>query len=216
MKIRYEVVPCAKIRRQSRNPNQMTAEEFALLRASFKQFGFLDPLLVFERPDGEFELLDGHHRLDAAIAEGFTELPCVITDKRSKDAVDAIQLAMNRNRGRVRLDIAEQILRELREEGWGIEEMAATGFSEAEINDMLLEADKEADKAAKSKPKSIGDVLGESGADRPWTLELKFTTQAELTEVKRALKKASGGAKDESLGVLHLLRMQKEEEEDAV
>jgi len=52
MKIRYEVVPCAKIRRQSRNPNQMTAEEFALLRASFKQFGFLDPLLVFERPDG--------------------------------------------------------------------------------------------------------------------------------------------------------------------
>lgn len=120
---------------------------------------------------------------------------------------------MAKNRGRVRLDIAEQILKELAEEGWSTEEMQSTGYSPDEIDALLSKTNAEVEKASKGKAQSINEALDEGGADRPWTLELKFVTQAQLTEVKRALKKASGRAKDESLGLLHLLKMRDEEEE---
>ena len=211
--VRFAMLSCASLVKQARNPNEMSAQEFENLRAAIRTLGFLDPLLVAPNADGTHDVMDGHHRLAAAIEEGIDPLPCVVTTTRSKDVVDAIQLALNKNRGRVRLDLAEQILRELSDEGWSVEEMQATGYAPDEIEALLKDAHAP-DEKPKGKPQSLGDMLGEGGADRPWTLELKFATQAELTEVKRALKKASGKSKDESLGVLHLLQM-KDEESDA-
>ncbi len=214
--VRLAMLACASLRKQDRNPNEMSKAEFASLRAAIRTLGFLDPLLVAPNADGTHDVMDGHHRLAAAIEEGIDPLPCVVTTSRSKDVVDAIQLALNKNRGRIRLDIAEQILRELSDEGWGPEELQATGFSSDEIAELLKGADADADTAAKAgKAQSIGDMLGGEGADRPWSLEVRFSTQAELSEVKRALKKASGKSKDESLGLLYLLQMKGEEESDA-
>lgn len=209
--IELKTLPLASLRGQVRNPNRMTKEEFSNLRASIRTLGFLDPPLVFLGPDG-YELLDGHHRKDAAIEEGLTEVPCIVTATKEKSVVDMIQLAMNHNRGRVQLDIAEQILRELTMDGYMPDELQATGFSPDEIEDLLSRASKEA-AGASGKATSLTDAMNanETGADRPWTIELRFATQAELTEVKRALKKASGKAKDESLGLLHMLRMKEEE-----
>lgn len=211
--VRFAMLATATLNKQPRNPNEMTPQEYDNLRAAIRTLGFLDPLLVAPAPDGTHDILDGHHRLAAALDEGIDPLPCVVTTTRAKDVVDAIQLSMNRNRGRVRLDIAEQILRELSDEGWSVEEMQATGYAPDEIEALLKDAHAP-DEKPKGKPQSLGDMLGEGGADRPWSLELRFSTQAELTEVKRALKKASGKSKDESLGVLHLLKM-KDEESDA-
>lgn len=207
------MLPCASLVGQARNPNELGPAEFKNLCAAIRTLGFLDPILVSPNADGTHSILDGHHRLRAAIEEGVDPVPCIVTLSRSRDVVDAIQLSMAKNRGRVRLDIAEQILKELAEEGWSTEEMQSTGYSPDEIDALLSKTNAEVEKASKGKAQSINEALDEGGADRPWTLELKFVTQAQLTEVKRALKKASGRAKDESLGLLHLLKMRDEEEE---
>lgn len=61
------------------NPNEMTDEEFALLKSTIKQVGFIDPPTVaeVEREDGStyYEIVSGHHRAAAAIDLGLKKIP---------------------------------------------------------------------------------------------------------------------------------------------
>jgi len=61
------------------NPNEMTEEEFALLKKTIKKVGFIDPPTVahVEREDGStyYEIVSGHHRAAAAKALGLKRIP---------------------------------------------------------------------------------------------------------------------------------------------
>src|SRR5262249_43390483 len=81
-----QVVPLTKIVASARNPRRRrrNIEELA---ASMQAYGLLQPLVV--RPQGgQFEVIAGHRRLEAAQLLGWTDLPVLIR----KDAQDEAYL----------------------------------------------------------------------------------------------------------------------------
>jgi ParB family chromosome partitioning protein len=79
-----QVVPLAKIVASPRNPRRKTGhiEELA---ASMQAYGLLQPIVV--RPEaGQFEVIAGHRRLEAARLLGWTDLPVLIRNDQHDDA----------------------------------------------------------------------------------------------------------------------------------
>lgn len=194
-------IPPTQLRRQMVNPNEMTTDEIDALEKSVRRFGMIDPLIVQPCEDGlTYDILDGHHRLEVALRVGIVDIPCVVVDGYRHDEVNALQLALNKNRGHTRLDVAETILKELVDCGWERSELAVTGFSDDELARMLDEAADQTAKAAKAVTVDAPTV-----EDRPFAMELKFHTQEQLRAVRKALRRSSGELKDESLGMLNML-----------
>jgi ParB/RepB/Spo0J family partition protein len=201
MDMELKTITAAELRRQPVNPNEMSSDELVMLQKSIKRFGMIDPVIVQPNEDGlTYDILDGHHRLEAAIANGIVGIPCVVVGGYMPDEINALQLALNKNRGHIRLDTAETILRELASMGWERTELAVTGFSDDELSRLLDDAVEQTAKAAKAV-----SVEAPAAEDRPFTLELKFHTQEQLRAVRKALKRSSGELKDESLGMLNML-----------
>lgn len=84
-KLRREDVPVSQLLKNAHNPNKMKPRAFDLLVDNIQQTGITDPILV--RPvdddadgDPQYRIVGGHHRFEAAIYLGFTEVPCTIID----------------------------------------------------------------------------------------------------------------------------------------
>ncbi len=92
-------VPPEKLRPNPWNTNIVTPENEAKLDQAIKRFGFFKPITVRESVDGEFEILGGEHRWEAALRAGLKEVPIfsvgVISDKQAKE----IMLADNARYG---------------------------------------------------------------------------------------------------------------------
>ena len=86
------MVPIEKLVPYANNARTHTPEQIMKLRASIREFGFADPIMI----DEDYNILAGHGRLLAAKDEGYTEVPCVpiegLTDAQKK----AYILANNR------------------------------------------------------------------------------------------------------------------------
>lgn len=70
----------------------------ARLTQSIQRAGFLEtfPLLVWEKPDGTFQFLDGNHRYEAALALALPSVPCVI--RRNLNEQERYTLVVQANR----------------------------------------------------------------------------------------------------------------------
>jgi ParB-like chromosome segregation protein Spo0J len=90
---RTELVNINKIVPYARNARTHSKEQIAQIRASFREFGVISPLVV----DEKYNLIVGHGRLEAARAEGLTELNCIIVEHLSK-----VQISMCRCSGSTR------------------------------------------------------------------------------------------------------------------
>jgi ParB-like chromosome segregation protein Spo0J len=90
--IHIEEWPVSRLRPYEKNPrkNDKAVEQ---MRASIREYGFAVPCLA--RQDGE--LIDGHLRLKAAIAEGMTSVPVIPCDGWSDAQVKAFRLMINRS-----------------------------------------------------------------------------------------------------------------------
>ena len=126
------MVPVEKLVPYANNARTHTPEQIMKLRASIREFGFADPIMI----DEDYNILAGHGRLLAAKDEGYTEVPCVpiegLTDAQKK----AYILANNR--------LAEDA-------GWDKElltielagllaagyDLAMTGFDTDELSELL-------------------------------------------------------------------------------
>ena len=126
------MVPIKKLVPYANNARTHTPEQIMKLRASIREFGFADPIMI----DEDYNILAGHGRLLAAKDEGYTEVPCVpiegLTDAQKK----AYILANNR--------LAEDA-------GWDKElltielggllaagyDLAMTGFDTDELSELL-------------------------------------------------------------------------------
>ncbi len=89
---RSELVPIDKIIPYARNPRTHSKEQIAQLRASFREFGVLAPLVT----DENYNLLAGHGRLEAARAEGLEELNCIVVEHLTEAQKRAYIIADNR------------------------------------------------------------------------------------------------------------------------
>lgn len=200
-------VQIARLIEDPNNPNHMGEEEFQALVQNIRTVGFLQPILVKE-PDeeGNYPIVDGHHRSQAASKAGLSRVLAVVWDG-TDEMRQALAIGMNKLRGALNLGEVSKIVAELSEAGWGTEELKITGYSEAEIDDLL--------KAA--QPKDDDDVLkgatsnepdGDSEEDegsRTFTLELSFKSADDLQKAKRALKRAAGKGGELGDGLLVVL-----------
>ena len=67
-------------------------KQIAQLRASLREFGFVTPVLI----DFDSNIIAGHGRVEAARAEGMTEVPCVLVSNLTEAQRKAYILADNR------------------------------------------------------------------------------------------------------------------------
>lgn len=74
------------------NAKRHSPEQIRRLRSSLREFGFVRPLLI----DGAGNLLAGHGTLEAAVAEGMDQVPCVLAEGLTEAQRRAYILADNR------------------------------------------------------------------------------------------------------------------------
>jgi len=118
------------------NARTHSPEQVNKLRASLREFGFVNPLII----DREYNVLAGHGRLEGAKAEGYTEVPCVFVDEMTEAQKKAYILADNR----MALDAGwdDDLLRVELEALQGMDfDISMTGFDEDEIADLFATDD---------------------------------------------------------------------------
>jgi len=89
---RFEKVAVDRLVPYARNARTHSKEQILQLRASLREFGFVNPILV----DADMNIIAGHGRIMAAKAEGMTEVPCVFVEHLTEAQKRAYILADNR------------------------------------------------------------------------------------------------------------------------
>lgn len=119
------------------NARTHSAEQINKLRSSLREFGFINPVII----DRDFNVIAGHGRIEAAKAEGISEVPCVFADYLTPAQKKAYILADNRMAMDAGWD--EELLRvEIEALQAEFFDIGLTGFDESEISD-LFETDSE-------------------------------------------------------------------------
>jgi DNA modification methylase len=89
---RFEKVDIDRLIPYARNSRTHSKEQILQLRASLREFGFVNPVIV----DKDFNIIAGHGRVLAAKAEELTEVPCVFVEHLTQAQKKAYILADNR------------------------------------------------------------------------------------------------------------------------
>lgn len=142
--------------------------EYQQLKASLERFGLVEPLVVNRRTG---VLVGGHQRLTVMRDLGMTEVPVVEVDV---DDVQERQLnvALNRLKGRWDNQQLSSLLLELSAADSGAAEgiLAATGFTQADIDDVLRRADAESAQSVLDRlldsPPPVPPAGGEEPAEK--------------------------------------------------
>lgn len=129
---KMELVSIDKLVPYVNNARTHNAEQVNKLRASLREFGFINPVII----DKDYGVIAGHGRLLAAREEGITEVPCVFVDYLTEAQKKAYILADNRMAMDAGWD--EEMLRieieSLQAEAFDV---GLTGFDEQEIADLF-------------------------------------------------------------------------------
>ncbi len=132
---RFEKVAVDKLVPYARNARTHSKEQILQLRASLREFGFVNPVIV----DKDLNIIAGHGRVMAAKAEGLAEIPCVFAEHLTDAQKRAYILADNRLALNAGWD--EELLAlefgELKDLGFDLE---LTGFDANEIEKMFSSA----------------------------------------------------------------------------
>jgi DNA modification methylase len=89
---RFEKVDINKLVPYARNARTHSKEQILQLRASLREFGFVNPVIV----DKDYNIIAGHGRVLAARAENMMEIPCVFVEHLTEAQKKAYILADNR------------------------------------------------------------------------------------------------------------------------
>ena len=127
-----ELVSIDKLIPYVNNARTHSAEQVNKLRASLREFGFINPVIV----DRDLNVIAGHGRILAAREEGIKEVPCVYVDYLTEAQKKAYILADNRMAMDAGWD--EDLLRVELEALQGFDfDMTLTGFDEQELADLF-------------------------------------------------------------------------------
>lgn len=129
---RFEHVNIDRLVPYARNARTHSKEQILQLRASLREFGFVNPVIV----DKDYNIIAGHGRVAAAKLEGLTEVPCVFAEHLTDAQKRAYILADNRLALSAGWD--EELLAlefgELKDLGFDLE---LTGFDAKEIEKLF-------------------------------------------------------------------------------
>jgi ParB-like chromosome segregation protein Spo0J len=154
--------PVAELRAHPGNARVHSPAQIEQIKASMLAFGFTNPLLV----DEHGVLIAGHGRLEAALALGIARVPVIVLGHLSAAQKEALRLADNRIAENASWDQA--LLREALAAVQAAPDLdlAALGFSAAELATILAAADAVVDAApAEEQPDSASsDAAGAAQA----------------------------------------------------
>ena len=127
-----QLVPVEKLVPYVNNARTHSPEQITKLRSSLREFGFINPVII----DRDYGVIAGHGRIEAAKAEGITEVPCVFADHLTEAQKKAYILADNRMAMDAGWD--EELLRIEIESLQGEDfDIGLTGFNEKELADLF-------------------------------------------------------------------------------
>ncbi len=86
------VVSADRLKPVEWNANEMSDKEYQILVETIRRDGFLDPLSVIPRKDGDFDINGGEHRWKAAIEVGLKDIPCDVLWNPKWQSEDEAQL----------------------------------------------------------------------------------------------------------------------------
>ena len=154
---RFEKVNIDKLVPYARNARTHSKEQILQLRASLREFGFVNPVIV----DKDLNIIAGHGRVMAAKEEGITEIPCVFAEHLTEAQKRAYIIADNRLALNAGWD-TEMLSVEIAELQGSDFDIALLGFDDAELNKLLggmedikdddFDVESELQKPAISKP----------------------------------------------------------------
>ena len=130
--IKIEYVPTAELKPAPYNPRTITDDEMERLKASMREFGVVDPLIVNTTTGF---VVGGNQRLEAARQLKIKTLP-VVRVKMTKAREKALNLALNKISGDWDMPLLKDLLQEL---DTGEFDMELTGFTEQEIEDLMTQ-----------------------------------------------------------------------------
>ena len=129
---RFEKVNIDRLVPYARNARTHSKEQILQIRASLREFGFVNPVIV----DKDLNVIAGHGRILAAKEEGITEVPCVFAEHLTEAQKRAYILADNRLALNAGWD-AEMLSVELADLQAADFDVSLLGFDDAEINKLL-------------------------------------------------------------------------------
>jgi len=129
---RFEKVNIDKLIPYARNARTHSKEQILQLRASLREFGFVNPVIV----DQNYNVIAGHGRILAAKEEGINEVPCVFAEHLTEAQKRAYILADNRLAMNAGWD-AEMLSVELADLQASDFDASLLGFGDAELNKLL-------------------------------------------------------------------------------
>lgn len=105
------------------NPNEVATPEMDLLHKSIKEDGYTQPIVTYEIGDGEFEVIDGFHRMligktrDDIRERLHDHVPVTVIDKPREERMSST-IRHNRARGTHQIRDMSSLVAELYERGW--------------------------------------------------------------------------------------------------
>lgn len=129
---RFEKVNIDKLVPYARNARTHSKEQILQLRASLREFGFVNPVIV----DKELNIIAGHGRILAAKEEGITEVPCVFAEHLTEAQKRAYIIADNRLAMNAGWDM-EMLSVEISELQGADFDLSVLGFDEAELSKLM-------------------------------------------------------------------------------
>jgi ParB family chromosome partitioning protein len=149
------------------NPNRMSDEMMAKLKAYIQREGLVEPLVVRRKGDS-FEILGGFHRWQIARELGYETVPCVIVDLDDRRA-KILTINLNELKGTSLPDLLANLIHDLSAELTLEDLESQLPYSAAELKDSLellkipdgLEAflDEEVARQEKERPKILSFVV---------------------------------------------------------
>lgn len=178
-----KMVAANKLRPQSYNPRHITKRKFNGLKRNIRKNGFVEPLVV---QADTFAIIGGHQRLKA-VAEICKEdkrkvpaLPCVVLDISDRDA-KLLNIALNNLTGEFEYTMLGQLLQDIQtQHDFDPDELAVSGYTQAEIDKMI----------AKAQP-PVADADDLKPFASSITLQLKFDSVEQRDTVRALLNERS-------------------------
>lgn len=129
---RFEKVNIDKLVPYVRNARTHSKEQILQLRASLREFGFVNPVIV----DKDLNIIAGHGRIMAAKEEGIAEVPCVFAEHLTEAQKRAYIIADNRLAMNAGWDM-EMLSVEISELQGADFDVSVLGFDEAELSKLM-------------------------------------------------------------------------------
>ena len=127
------------------------------LKRSMTEFGYVEPIIWNEETGN---IVGGHQRYKVLVAEGNTEVECVIV-KMNPEREKALNVALNKVTGDWEFEALADLIKDLEAQDFDV---SLTGFDAAEIEDLFSQVH---DKDAKDDDYDVNKALEEAAFVKP-------------------------------------------------